>query len=144
MRLAVVLMLALAACASKPAPRPASEALDWPTLAAEPTVVVVTKDPDGRERATTIWLVVVDGVGTIRTGSTRWFANLQRDPALRPRARGIEYPLRIDLVADPAEGARIDAAFRAKYGFSDRLVSLLRTRGNRMKLLPRQALGSRP
>jgi hypothetical protein len=118
-------VLLLASCATLP-PKPATAPPDWKVLAEESTVEVVTRDPDGDARETTVWLVVVDGVGMIRTGSTRWFANLQRNPSLELRAAGAAYPMRVELVTDTEQIARVQAAFRTKYGFQDRTVLLMR------------------
>jgi len=130
----IVLLLA---CASVPLV-PADDAPDWSALAAENTVEIVTIDPDGDERITTIWLAVVEGTGFIRTGGSRWFANLERDPKLRMRAAGKEYPLQVEPVKDAAQAEKIDAAFREKYGASDRFISIFRGNDpNRMRLQPR-------
>ena len=134
----LMLLPLLTGCASMAPPPPATASPSWGELAELSTVVVVTLDPDGDERATTVWLVEVDGRGFIRTGGTRWFANLERDPELRLRAGGAEYSLRSVRIDDAELEARIDAAFRAKYGVSDRFVSLFRGRTtNRMRLDPR-------
>jgi hypothetical protein len=135
---ALVLGAALLACASMPL-RAAQEPPTWDALADESTIQVVTVDPNGAERDTTIWLAVIDGQGYIRTGNTRWFANLQRDPALRLRAAGVEYPLKTELIQDPALCTRIDAAFREKYGLTDRVIAWFRSAGatKRMRLVAR-------
>jgi len=95
---------------------------DWTAHAAEEEVQVVTHDSDGELRDTTVWLAVVDGQGYVRTGDTRWRANLERDPNTSFRIAGKEYPLRAQHVTDAELIARINAEFRAKYGFSDRFV----------------------
>jgi len=131
-------VLLFLACATAPAPMATEGSPNWDMLADLGTVEVVTLDADGAERVTTIWLAVLDEQGYIRTGSSYWFANLGRDPKLRLRAGGAEYALKSELVQDDALGTRIDAAFRAKYGFSDRVVSLFRgSSANRMRLVPR-------
>lgn len=113
--LALVLSLACAG-STGPADRP----IDW-TSAAEPwSIFIVTEDADGGERATRIWLVEEGGVGAIRTGDTRWRANLDRDPGCRLRLNGVDYPLRAVAVNDPDERRRIDQAFLAKYGWQER------------------------
>ena len=135
-RLTFVLALCVVSCASVPLQQ-ASAPPDWSAVSDEETIEVVTRDPDGDVRETTIWLVVVDGVGTIRTGNTRWFANLQRDPNLKLRVAGAEYPMRIEMITDPEQRARVAEAFRAKYGIQDRTVLLFRGAGlNEMRLLP--------
>ncbi len=117
--LPVLALLAGLACASVP---PASSPVDW-ARAAEPwSVLIVTVDPDGDERATRIWLVAHEGVGAIRTGETRWRENLDRDPLCRLRVGGAEHRLRAEPITDPEERHRIDAAFRAKYGWQDRML----------------------
>lgn len=131
------LTLAIVACATVPL-KPATTPPDWSRLASEDTIEVVTQDADGDVRETTIWLVVVDGVGTIRTGNTQWYENLTRDPALKVRMGGAEYPMRIERVTDEEERKRINAAFRAKYGVQDRTVQIFRGVDlNMMRLLPR-------
>lgn len=90
---------------------------DWSAVADEETVTVITKDEDGDVRETTIWLLVLDDVGYIRTSrSSRWGGNVQRDPALALRIDGAEYPMRATFIEDEAERARIVAGFEAKYG----------------------------
>ncbi len=138
-RRALVLSLAVAllGCASIPL-KPATTPPDWSALAGEDTIEVVTRDADGDIRETTIWLVVVDGVGTIRTGNTHWYENLLRDPALKVRMRGAEYPMRVEKVTDEDARKRINEAFRAKYGVQDRTVQLFRGVDlNMMRLMPR-------
>lgn len=95
---------------------------DWGALAAENVVQVVTHDADGELRDTSVWLAVVDGQGYVRTGATRWRANLERDPDMVFRIAGTEYPLRAQHVTNADLARRINAAIRAKYGFSDRVV----------------------
>ena len=119
------LALALLSCASLP-PAPARVAPDWSALASEETIQLLTQDPDGDIRETTVWLVVVDGIGTIRTGNASWYANLTRDPTLKVRMGGLEYPMRIERVTDEETRRRINSVFRAKYGVQDRTVQLFR------------------
>jgi len=95
---------------------------DWTALAAEEEVQVATHDADGELRNTTIWLAVVDGQGYLRTGDTRWRANLEREPDTVFRSAGQEYAMRAQHVTDPELIARINAVFREKYGFSDRFI----------------------
>ncbi len=94
-----LLALAVAACASSPPP-PADAPPDWAALASVGTPRIVTIDPDGDERVTRIWLAVVDGQGFIRTGQTRWFRNIERDPDVMLRAGGSAHPLRAVLERD--------------------------------------------
>jgi hypothetical protein len=112
---------------------------DWDAVADVDTIEIATRDEDGSPRVTTIWLVVVDGQGYIRTGDTRWFANVQRDANVALHIRGAEYPMRAQIVpeADPA-WARAQQAFRDKYGTSDRLLGMLPGAGTQiMRVVPR-------
>jgi hypothetical protein len=137
-RSALVLWLALAVlgCATLP-PVPATARPDWSALAGEETIQLVTRDASGDVRETKVWLVVVDGVGAIRTGNTKWFENLTRDPTLKVRMGGLEYAMRIEKVTDEEARKRINAVYRAKYGVQDRTVQLFRGVDlNMMRLLP--------
>jgi hypothetical protein len=119
---------------------PASaEAPDWNAVADVGTVEIVTTDQDGSTRETTIWLAVVDGQGYIRTGNTRWAANIERNPEVVLRIGETEYPLRVEHVEDEALRERVGQAFRDKHGFTDALVSLFRHRHPKiMHLVARQ------
>ena len=117
----------------------AAGALDWASLQDAQTVEVLTSDEDGSSRDTTVWLVVVDGAGYVRTGSTRWGDNVVRTRELELRASGSTHPMRVEFVEDEAARQRVTEAFSAKYGFSDRMVSWMRgPRPKIMLLQPRE------
>jgi len=111
---------------------------DWEALRELETVEVVTRDERGEARETTVWLVVLDGEGYLRTGRTRWGAEVERSRELVLRAPGTELPLRVELVEDDALRGRVAQAFRAKYGLTDRLVSW--PRGSRPRIMRLRAL----
>ena len=128
--------MALGLLASGPA---AAEALDWASLRDVERVEVLTSDEDGDSRETTVWLVVVDGAGYVRTGSTRWGDNVVRSRELELRAEGSTHPMRVEFVEDDAARQRVTEAFAAKYGFFDRMVSWMRSpRPKIMLLQPRE------
>jgi len=126
---AALALRALSAAAASP---------DWNAVAATDTVEVTTKNVDGTLKDTTVWLVVVDGQGYIRTGNTRWWSNIERDHDVALRIEGKEYPLRVELVEDPELRQRVVDAFRAKYGWVDRAMDAIRSSTPHvMKLTPR-------
>lgn len=127
------LLGALAATAATAAAAP-----DWNAVAEVGTVEVVTADEDGSPRETTVWLAVVDGQGYIRTSDTSWGGNIVRNPELSLRIEESEHPLRVEFVEDDALRARIEQAFRVKYGFSDSFIAFFRSeRPKIMRLVPR-------
>ncbi len=131
-------IFAAVSCASM-VPPVAETALDWQPAADEGVPVIVTRDPDGGERVTKLWLVVVDREGLIRTGDSRWFQNIERDPNVVLRIGGYAYPLRAELVSDPPLEKRANAAFREKYGWQDWLIHPFgEPDKNVMRLLPRE------
>jgi hypothetical protein len=99
-----------------------AQAVDWQAAAPEETVVILTKEEDGAPRETTVWLVVIDGQGYVRTGDTHWHQNIVREPQIGIRIAEKEYPVRAAHVTDPALRAKVHAAMREKYGFSDTFV----------------------
>lgn len=118
----LVLFASLARAQTIPPAAASAGTPDWRALAAEEEVSLVTHDADGAVRDTTVWLAVVDGQGYLRTGDTRWRANLERDPDTAFRIAGVEYSLRAQHVTDPDLIDRINAVFREKYGSSDRFI----------------------
>ena len=131
-------VFAAVSCASSPPPPMAETALDWQAVAGERVPTIVTRDPDGAERATKLWLVVVDGQGLIRTGDSRWFKNIERDPNVVFRVGGQAYSLRAERVTDASLVKRANAAFREKYGWEDRFIHPFgEPDKNVMRLLPR-------
>jgi hypothetical protein len=126
------------ACASA-VPPAADTRVDWTAVAEERVPVIVTRNPDGGERVTKLWLVVVDEQGLIRTGDTRWFRNIQRDPEVVVRVGGHAYPLRAEFVTDESLEERTHAAFREKYGWQDWAIHPFgEPDGNIMRLTPRE------
>ena len=85
------------------------------------SVHIVTRDPDGEDRVTRIWLAALDGVGVIRTGDSRWWRNLENDRSCRIRVSGTDTPVRVEFVAEREEKARIDDVFLEKYGWQERV-----------------------
>jgi hypothetical protein len=99
---------------------------DWSQLADAETVEVISTEEDGGLRLTTVWIVVLDHQGYIRTGGTTWGDNVEREGKLRLRVPAGEYALRAEKVLSAAEVERVVAAFREKYGTSDVMAGLFR------------------
>jgi hypothetical protein len=121
------------------APSALAAAPDWNAVADVEEIQVLTTNEDGTSRETTIWLAVVDGQGYIRTsGSTTWGDNVERDPDIRLRIEGQEYPLYATFVTDEALREQVVQTFRAKYGWIDGFLGFFRGREPRiMRLDPR-------
>lgn len=122
MRVPFALLLIAVAAGAAPSP----SRIDWQAVAEENVVRIVTHDADGSTRETKIWIVVVDGQAYIRTGSTRWYANLERDPSALLRVPDADHPIRTKLISDGKLVDRIEAAYREKYGFWDRSAGWVR------------------
>ncbi len=123
------------------APGARGDALAWSAVANEDTIEILTHDPDGDLRETTVWVGVVDGTGYVRTTDSRWQANIERDANVTVRVAGREYDLRAERIEDAPLRARVNEVFRAKYGFTDRLLSWFGNDGGKVcfALVPRSA-----
>ena len=116
----------------------AADEVDWTALAAPDVVEIITQDEDGDDRETNIWIAVVDGAAYIRTGSSRWFANLERNPAAVLRSGDTLQPIAVEQIEDADLFAQVEVALREKYGFSDRMVGIFRSSDRRvMRLVAR-------
>jgi hypothetical protein len=119
---------------------PAAGAVDWRRYADEKVIEVVTRNEDGSSRETKAWIVVVDGQGYIRTGSTRWGANALRNPDVTLIIGESQLPLRVEFVDDDEIRQKVADSFRAKYGWADRLMSPFRgSHPKIMRLVPRES-----
>ena len=134
LRLSLAFVLAVAAGA-------AAAGSDWQPFAGADVVRVVTQDEDGRERDTKVWFVVVEGDGFVRTDDSRWLANIRRgSPVALRLEEETERRVRAEEVADPALTAAVEEAFKAKYGFVQRVMSFFRVREPTvLRLRPRES-----
>ena len=99
----------------------------WEEVAKVGDIEIVTHDEDGDVRETTIWLAVLDGQGFIRTGSSTWGKNIQRNPSdIVLRIEGKEYPLKAEFIENDTLRERVIAAFREKYGWQDTALHWIR------------------
>ena len=120
----VIAVLMLAWFASAAAARP----FDWTPASSESVVEVLTSDADGDLRETPIWIVVIGDAGYVRTNDSKWLANIRRGSAVRLRVRDVESAVLAREVADAALKASVETAFKAKYGWMQRLMSVFRMR----------------
>jgi hypothetical protein len=128
-----LLALALASLAGPAA------AVGWSPFAEADVVRIVTQDADGSERDTPVWFVVVEGDGFVRTNDSRWLANIRRGSPVALRLEGVERAVAAEEVADPAVSAAVEEAFKAKYGFVQRVMSAFRVREpSVLRLVPRE------
>ena len=134
-RVALIASIGLAsAAASARAAEP-----NWDRIADVGTIEVVTHDEDGDARETTIWFAVLDGQGFIRTGDSRWGANVRRNPGdVVLRIQDQDYQLRAEFIENDSLRERVVAAFRAKYGWFDGFINFVRgSRPNIMHMISR-------
>lgn len=104
-----------------------AEPFNWAPATTESVVEVLTSDTDGELRETPVWIVVIDDVAYVRTNDSKWLANIRRGSAVRVRVRGVESGVLAFEVADAALKARVEKAFKAKYGLQQRIMSAFRT-----------------
>ena len=105
----------------------------WGDTSKVETIVAITQDEDGELKETKIWLAELDARAFIRTSkSSNWGDNIARNPQIALRVAGEEHPVRITFVKNKELRKRIEDAFRAKYGFNDALVGLIRGRNPRI------------
>jgi hypothetical protein len=100
----------------------------WAPFSEADVVRVVTEDEDGDERDTPVWIVFVDGAAWVRTNDSRWLANIRRGSPVALRLDATTRHVSAEEVTDPALGARVEEAFKAKYGLLQRLMSFFRVR----------------
>jgi hypothetical protein len=105
---------------------PAAAQSEWSPFAEASVVHIVTSDEDGAERDTNVWFVVVDGAGFVRTNDSRWLANIRRGSSVALRLDATNRPVTSEEVTDPALVAAVEAAFKAKYGLLQRVMSVFR------------------
>jgi hypothetical protein len=118
----VVPFVAAAALARAEVPSP------WQPAAEESVVELVTQDEDGSARETSVWIVVLDDAGYVRTNASRWLANIQRGSPVTLRVRDLATHVQPEEVGDEATKARVEEAFKEKYGTMQRIMSAIRLR----------------
>lgn len=102
-------------------------AAGWESWADFETIEVVTTNEDGSDRETTIWVVVIEGTAFIRTSeSTEWGNAVDKAETIGLRGGGEARTVRATAITDTGRRDQVTASFREKYGFQDRLVSILR------------------
>lgn len=109
------------ACAGTPIPL-ATDTAPQAALDENWSIHVVTVDADGDDRVTRIWIAFLEGEPVIRTNQSRWWNNLERDPAIRIRLSGRDYLFRSEPVDEAELRRRIDQAFLEKYGGWERML----------------------
>jgi hypothetical protein len=92
-----------------------AEPVNWNAAAEHDVIEVLSTDPDGALRESKVIVAALDGRGYVRTNDSRWFQNLVRDPNGAVRFDDTEYPVRAEVVGDPALRARVDAVFAERY-----------------------------
>jgi hypothetical protein len=114
----------------------ASVTPDWASVADVETIEIVVRDADGEPRERTIWLVVHDGHGYVRAGSTSsWDDGIETHPNVTIRIEGVDYELRATPVTEPFQVEQVNGAFRDKYGLSDAVVGIIDVIGGTPRIL---------
>ncbi len=95
-------------------------------FAAVGTVRIVTVDADGDVRDTPVWIVTSDATAWVRTNDSRWLANIRRGSPIDLRTDDVSQPVAALEVDDAGEAARVEALFKTKYGWVQKLMSAVR------------------
>jgi hypothetical protein len=88
---------------------------------------IITIDSDGDQREAKVWSVVLDDFVYVRTNESRWLANIRRDAEVSLATPGGEARFRASEKRDPVVYDRVEAAFVAKYGLLQKIMSEMRT-----------------
>ena len=115
---------------------------DWAPFAEADVVRIVTQDENGAERDTPVWIVVVEGASYVRTNDSHWLANIRRGSDVSLRLDATTRSVSAEEVGDPAVTTRVEEAFKAKYGFMQRVMSVFRLREPSVLRLREKASGS--
>jgi hypothetical protein len=92
--------------------------------------ILRSRDADGAVRSTHLWIVDEDGTAWLRSGGRErgWFRNVAARPEIELERGGETRPYRAVVVDTPADGARVAARMREKYGWIDALILTLEGR----------------
>lgn len=85
-------------------------------------LVLRTTAEDGTRLPTRLWFVEDEGVVFVRGAhDSQWVARIRRNGEADVVRPGTREDVRAAILSDPKQAARIDALFREKYGWLDRL-----------------------
>jgi hypothetical protein len=107
---------------------PAAAQSEWSPFVEASIVHIVTRDEDGAERDTSVWFVVVDDAGFVRTNDSRWLANIRRGSSVVLRFDETSRPVTTEEVSDAVLTGAVEEAFKVKYGLLQRVMSAFRMR----------------
>jgi hypothetical protein len=98
-------------------------------VAGERTEVVSLRSVDeaGVSHETKLWVVDLDGTPWVRVARPQrnWFERIKEHPEVELVRQGVATPHRALEISDPETRARVDQAFREKYGLVDWWYGLL-------------------
>jgi hypothetical protein len=89
-------------------------------------VTLYTRDAGGGETGTSLWVVDEGGFQYLRAGdrAAGWFERLRREPQVRVERGG--KAASYQALPTPDMTRRVDELMAQKYGFADRIVSVIR------------------
>jgi hypothetical protein len=103
-------------------------------------VVITTRDAEGPQHKTRVWIVDSDGRQWLRAGSDQsgWYQRLMQTPTLQLERNGVVGEYGVEPV--PAQIDTINRLMHDKYGWADSYVGMLFGRDHAMaiRLDPRQ------
>jgi len=85
---------------------------------------LLTVDEQGRDHASTLWVVELDGTLLLRSGDPEsgWLGRLKDHPFVKLERNGQAGAYRAEAVSSAAERRAVNQAMARKYGLADRLV----------------------
>jgi hypothetical protein len=91
-------------------------------------VTLTTFEADGSEVETRLWVVDASGSSWLRAGvpASGWLLRAEAHPVVEVERGGRSNRYRAVPVREPESRDQIHALMRAKYGFADRWISLIR------------------
>ena len=87
-----------------------------------------TVDASGAHHGTHLWVVDDGGFPWLRAGvpTSGWLVRIEANPDVEVERGGVTYRMKAVPVREPAVRDHIHALMREKYGWADRLVSVMR------------------